>query len=970
MDRTFTLGLIGIATAASIGIHAYHQAQPRYQPRNGFGPAQYYRGAYEWLSTVRGNGQGIIDPMDRLRMAKAVAHYDREQVKSAELSWNEMGPDNIGGRVRALCVDPNNHQKIWAGSVSGGLFRSMDGANTWQRITSFQDNLIVSSIAVLGNGHLYVATGCNWESPGGGGGSGFVGAGIFRSDDDGASFSHPFAPSTPWNGNQDWALVNRIKADPSNPNRLYIASYNPGARVYDDASNTLSQVGDLSASTTAFDVDLSGDGQTILYSMGGGDAYRSTDGGSTFEKLDGTPGVGFPQSNLGRLELAISPDNGNYMYAFAATGSGRMNGAWASTDRGDNWFRIWPGNLSDNDPNAVPTLDIFRDNHQGLYDCAIAVRPGHPEEVWLGGVEIWKTTLNGQPNQLAQPDDTPGCFFCVHADVHEIVFADATTAYIGCDGGVYKTPTSGDNFYACNHDLNITQYYSVGYDAKGHVAGGAQDNGSTFVNGYGNTQFSARGLTGGDGFDCDLSQMDTTIMFTSIYGGEVFRSNDYGNNFGTFYDSNVPTQSGPGILGVGLGDFYTNFRLFENPHDLNSPDSVFSFAELWSYDDSLTPGQTAAIGYHGKVTAVTQYGYYTNNTGSTIHGPWRSDTLWFQDRLTSLLAVGFTSSQGIYVTRDAMNFTGEPAVPAWGKAVNNAGGNVNCMEFSADGDALFFGTSEGDIWRVTGFSHAYAQSELVYNGGVLSVPDRIYDGSTVVTGLAPDPSDPNRLVATFGSYGGTGKIRITTNALDADPTFTNIWNVPSEITGMPVYDAIIHKDNHDIIVAGTEFGIWATDDGGQSWTHQTNGIDNVPVFSVRQQTWNYQNNPWGPDYVTNPNVIYAGTHGRGFFRTDDLLSVRPIDGPDGTSSVIGDLQFAPNPANTQSVVSFALAKQGDVTLNLYDLRGALVRTITRKNLAAATQHIPVPTGDLGMGTYIVQVGSADQRRTGRLVVAR
>ena len=343
---------------------------------------------------------------------------------------------------------------------------------------------------------------------------------------------------------------------------------------------------------------------------------------------------------------------------------------------------------------------------------------------------------------------------------------------------------------------------------------------------------------------------------------------------------------------------------------------------------------------------------------------------WFQDRLTSLLAVGFTGTQGIYVTRDAMNFTGEPPVPAWAKAVNNAGGNVNCMEFSADGDALFFGTSEGDIWRVTGFSHAYSQAELGFGGGVLSAAQRIYDGGTVVTGLGPDPSDPNRLVATFGTYGGNGKIRITTNALATNPTFTNIWNVPSDITGMPVYDAIIHKDNHDIIVAGTEFGVWATDDGGQTWTHQTNGIDNVPVFAMRQQTWNYQNNPWGPDFVTNPNVIYAGTHGRGFFRTDDLLAVPPVNKPGSAGTAIGDLQFVPNPTSTQSVVSFALGKQSDVVINLYDLRGALVRTITRKNMAAAQQHVILPTADLSEGTYIVQVSTADQRRTGKLVVAQ
>ncbi len=153
-------------------------------------------------------------------MAKAVAAFNRNQPKIAAYNWVEMGPDNIGGRVRAICVDPNNSQKLWAGSVTGGLFRSVDGANTWQRIPAFSHNLAISSIAILGNGHLYVATGCSWESLGGSGGSGAVGDGLFMSADDGASFTHVLDASGPWDSGEEWAVINRIKADPTNPSRL------------------------------------------------------------------------------------------------------------------------------------------------------------------------------------------------------------------------------------------------------------------------------------------------------------------------------------------------------------------------------------------------------------------------------------------------------------------------------------------------------------------------------------------------------------------------------------------------------------------------------------------------------------------------------------------------------------------------------------------------------------------------------
>jgi trimeric autotransporter adhesin len=43
---------------------------------------------------------------------------------SYALTWTERGPFNVGGRTRTIMVDPNDpsHHKIWAGSVSGGLW--------------------------------------------------------------------------------------------------------------------------------------------------------------------------------------------------------------------------------------------------------------------------------------------------------------------------------------------------------------------------------------------------------------------------------------------------------------------------------------------------------------------------------------------------------------------------------------------------------------------------------------------------------------------------------------------------------------------------------------------------------------------------------------------------------------------------------------------------------------------------------
>jgi hypothetical protein len=45
---------------------------------------------------------------------------------SNDVLWEERGPTNVGGRTRTIMIDPNDPSKntIWAGSVSGGLWKT------------------------------------------------------------------------------------------------------------------------------------------------------------------------------------------------------------------------------------------------------------------------------------------------------------------------------------------------------------------------------------------------------------------------------------------------------------------------------------------------------------------------------------------------------------------------------------------------------------------------------------------------------------------------------------------------------------------------------------------------------------------------------------------------------------------------------------------------------------------------------
>ena len=112
----------------------------------------------------------------------------------------------------------------------------------------------------------------------------------------------------------------------------------------------------------------------------------------------------------------------------------------------------------------------------------------------------------------------------------------------------------------------------------------------------------------------------------------------------------------------------------------------------------------------------------------------------------------------------------------------------------------------------------------------------------VVTGVAVDPNDPNHVIATVGGYGTVsgGKVQETFNALDEDPSWSNIWFPSSnDLSKMPVYDAIIDQGDPtgNTIMVGTEHGIWQTVDGGH-WTVENLAWWPTPTTSrLRSSAW-------------------------------------------------------------------------------------------------------------------------------------
>ncbi|MCD4731421.1 MAG: T9SS type A sorting domain-containing protein [Bacteroidales bacterium] len=232
--RFLSIGVFSIlicGLAALFFISANEQKNEQMIVANAGG--QSILGAKEYLALIRNNQQtGVLNPHDVIAARKQIE--EQAMLKSGnsntDLNWIEMGPDNIGGRTRAVIFDNRdaNANTLYAGSVTGGLFKSTNLGSSWSKINNASGtaNLNVSSIVQADNGTIYVGTGeglntekyTAYEDLGYEGG--FVGRGIFKSGNN-DNFTRVVGTNPEYK--IDFAYVNKLKIDTKN-NRIFAAT--------------------------------------------------------------------------------------------------------------------------------------------------------------------------------------------------------------------------------------------------------------------------------------------------------------------------------------------------------------------------------------------------------------------------------------------------------------------------------------------------------------------------------------------------------------------------------------------------------------------------------------------------------------------------------------------------------------------------------------------------------------------------
>ncbi|WP_170134764.1 T9SS type A sorting domain-containing protein [Marinirhabdus gelatinilytica] len=473
----------------------------------GSGYKQFKR--WEYMATRLQNENGyvstITENLSELQRYNQYLNETSQNRQSLNDNWQEMGPRykngttswNPGvGRVTGIAIDQNNADHIIIGANTGGVWKTLDGGETWQPLGDTFTNLTVYSVAIdpLDSDTYYF-----------GSSSGLV----FKSIDGGATWSQLADMSN--------SLINKIVIHPTNNSIMFACSQNAGIYRSTDAGATWSNLG---IDTNAYDIEFKpGDPNTVYAS--GVDFHVSTDGGANFNTI-----AGF---NFGPKMIGVSPDNANRVYVIAADG-GSFNGFYISDDSGTTFMeRIHTGRNYFGYDTAG-----FEPGGQAPRDMDIAVNPNDADEVHIAGILTWRSTDAGITFSCTA-DWVPGAAvnanigYC-HADV-DIMLFNGNTLFVGSDGGIYKAEDTAninaDYYEDITEGIGIRQFYKIGISqtVSTVITGGSQDNGSSYFS-------DASGWIdwiGADGMEGFVDKDDTNVMYGMIQFGGMYRTDDAAN---------------------------------------------------------------------------------------------------------------------------------------------------------------------------------------------------------------------------------------------------------------------------------------------------------------------------------------------------------------------------------------------------------------------------------------------------------
>ena len=383
------------------------------------------------------------------------------------LKLRNVGPAFTSGRIADIAMHPDDDNVWYVAVGSGGVWKTINAGTTWESLFDGQGSYSIGALTLdPSNPHtVWVGTGENV-----GGRHVAYGDGIYRSDDAGKAWKNM--------GLKESMHISRIIVHPDNSDVIWVAAQGPlwssggerGLYMSTDGGESWERTLGDDEWVGVTDVVIDPRDPAVLYAatwqrhrnvaayMGGGPGsglHKSTDGGRTWTALT----RGIPKSNLGKIGLAISPQNPDIIYA-AIELDLTTGGIFMSSDRGASWRKM-------SDTVSGATGPHY---YQELY-----ASPHREGTIYLMDVRTQVSHDHGRTFYRMSESDK-------HSDNHAIAFRADDPDYIlmGTDGGLFET-YDGTESWRFISNLPITQYYKVAVDDSEpfyRIFGGTQDNGS------------------------------------------------------------------------------------------------------------------------------------------------------------------------------------------------------------------------------------------------------------------------------------------------------------------------------------------------------------------------------------------------------------------------------------------------------------------------------------------------------------
>ncbi|MEW6207525.1 MAG: hypothetical protein AB1631_04105 [Acidobacteriota bacterium] len=708
---------------------------------------------------------------------RSLSAADREQLDLG--AWTPLGPGNIGGRTRALLIDPTNPAIMYAAGVAGGVWKTVNEGATWTPLGDMLPNLAVCSLTFdpADTNIIYAGTGEGYFN------SDMVrGAGIYKTTDAGATWNR-FASTT----TTDFNYVNDIVVSRNDRQRLYAATRTGVWTSADGGENWTRSLnpldgGGLTVLGGCLDLIMRTDQATdYLFASCGSFAqatvYRNTDAAGA-----GAWTPVLSETGMGRTTLAIAPSNQSVIYALAASNfAGTYNlgllAVFRSTSSGD--AGSWTAQVRNTNPTKLNTvllsnpLIAFLSEcgqggnaffNQGWYDNAIAVDPVNPDRVWAGGIDLFRSDDAGQNWGIASywwADRTDSHF--AHADQHLIVFhpqydGDSNRImYVSNDGGIFRTnnaranlatgtrapcdpANTGVRWTSLNNNYGVTQFYhGLPYPNGLTYMGGTQDNGT--LRGMDATGTSGWATVfGGDGGYVAIDPTDTDTIYVETTRLSIRKSINGGASF--FTATSGITESS------GNFQFINTFMM-----DPSIPE------RLWTGGRSL---------------------WRTSDGAST----WTQASAPLSiDRSVSAIAIAPTNSNRVIV----------------GLSGSSIGG---------------------------GFIH---RNDAALTSNSATAWPGVQPRAGFVSWVTFDPMNENVAYATYTTFGGPHVYKST----DAGATWASIDGAGATgIPDVPVHCIVVDHADSQRLYVGTDIGVFVSLDGGANWARENTGFANATTESL------------------------------------------------------------------------------------------------------------------------------------------